>query len=69
LLGLGYASHMVPSQIDGQTWYRLQVGPYPTEDAALAAEAKLQSVYTARYINRPGAASTGGDSALSVPND
>ncbi len=59
LLGLGYTSHIVPSQINGQTWYRVQVGPYPTPDDARAAQAQLRTAYTARYINRAGAARTG----------
>ena len=57
LLGLGYTSHIVPSQINGQTWYRVQVGPYPTPDDARAAQAQLRAAYTARYVNRAGAAS------------
>lgn len=59
LLGLGYISHIVPRQIDGQTWYRVQIGPYPTSDDARAAQAQLRAAYTARYVNRAGAASTG----------
>ncbi|HVA39977.1 MAG TPA: SPOR domain-containing protein [Candidatus Binataceae bacterium] len=59
LLGLGYTSHIVPGQINGQTWYRVQVGPYPTSDEARAAQAQLRAAYSARYINRAGAASTG----------
>lgn len=59
LLGLGYTSHIVPTQISGQTWYRVQVGPYPTPDDARAAQAQLRAAYTARYANRAGAASTG----------
>jgi hypothetical protein len=57
LLGLGYTSRIVPSQINGQTWYAVQVGPYPTEDAALAAEANLRAAYNARYIDSRGAPS------------
>jgi hypothetical protein len=57
LLGLGYTSRIVPIQINGQTRYGVQVGPYPTADAALAAQANLRSTYTARYINSTGAAS------------
>ena len=30
LLGLGYTSHIFPTRINGQTWYRVQVGPYPS---------------------------------------
>ena len=58
LLGLGYTSRIVPIQINGQPWYGMQVGPYPTEDAALAAEANLRAAYAARYINKTGVAST-----------
>ncbi|MGH7915194.1 MAG: SPOR domain-containing protein [Candidatus Binataceae bacterium] len=58
LLQLGYTSHIVPSQINGETWYRVQVGPYPTSDDARAAQAQLRAAYTARYINRAGAANT-----------
>jgi DedD protein len=59
LLGLGYTSHLVPTQINGQTWYRVQVGPYPSADDARAAQAQLRAAYTARYVNRAGAASAG----------
>jgi cell division septation protein DedD len=59
LLGLGYTSHILPTQINGQTWYRVQVGPYPSADDARAAQAQLRAAYTARYVNRAGAASTG----------
>ena len=59
LLGLGYTSHLIPTQINGQTWYRVQVGPYPSADDARAAQAQLRAAYTARYVNRAGAASTG----------
>ena len=58
LLALGYTSHIVPTQISGQTWYRVQVGPYPTPEDARAAQAQLRAAYTARYINRAGAANT-----------
>jgi cell division septation protein DedD len=57
LLGLGYTCRIVPIQTNGQTWYGMQVGPYPTEDAALAAQANLRAAYAARYINKTGAAS------------
>ncbi len=59
LLGLGYTSHIIPTQINGQTWYRVQVGPYLSADDARAAQAQLRAAYTARYVNRAGAASTG----------
>lgn len=68
LLALGYTSHIVPSQINGETWYRVQVGPYPTQDDARAAQAQLRSAYTARYVNgaragAPGAGAAGTGSA------
>ena len=80
LLGLGYTSHIVPSRINGQTWYRVQVGPYPTADDARSAQAQLRAAYTARYVNRShttgkatGAADSGsedsGGGADSAPTD
>jgi DedD protein len=80
LLGLGYTSRIVPSQINGQTWYRVQVGPYPTEEDARSAQAQLRAAYTARYVNRsrttgtapdvsdPGSEDSG-DSADTGPTD
>jgi cell division septation protein DedD len=59
LLALGYTSHIVPSQINGQTWYRVQVGPYPTADDARSAQEQLRAAYTARYVNRAGGAPAG----------
>jgi cell division septation protein DedD len=61
LLALGYTSHIVPSQINGQTWYRVQVGPYSTQDDARAAQTQLRAAYTARYVNgaRAGAPGAG----------
>jgi septal ring-binding cell division protein DamX len=52
LLGLGYTSYVMPSEVNGPTWYRVQVGPYPTPAAARAARTKLQADYIAHYINR-----------------
>jgi len=59
LLALGYTSHIVPSQINGKTWYRVQVGPYPTADDARSAQEQLRAAYTARYVNRAGGAPAG----------
>lgn len=63
LLALGYTSHIVPSQINGQTWYRVQVGPYPTQDDARAAQAQLRAAYTARYVNGARAGAPGAGAA------
>ena len=48
LLSLGYASHIVPSQIGGETWYRVQVGPYPTSVSARAMRVKLLAALAVR---------------------
>jgi hypothetical protein len=41
----GYQSSMVPTQVNGQTWYRLRVGHYGTPEEAQAAEAKLHEEF------------------------
>jgi len=41
----GYQSSMVPTQVNGQTWYRLRVGHYGTPEEAQAAEAKLHQEF------------------------
>src|SRR5712692_8173210 len=35
---LGYTPHLVPTLIAGQTWYKVEVGPYATQDEAAAAQ-------------------------------
>jgi DedD protein len=69
LFGLGYTSHIVPSQINGQTWYRVEVGPYPTSDDARAAQAQLRAAYTARYVNRAHASSAAAGANGANPTD
>jgi septal ring-binding cell division protein DamX len=59
LLGLGYTPRIVPTLINGQRWYKVQVGPYPSADDARAAQAQLRAAYTARYVNRASAAGGG----------
>ncbi len=46
---LGYSSHLVPTEIDGQRWYKVEVGPYATAEEASAAEAELRQRYDATY--------------------
>ncbi|MBV8773352.1 MAG: SPOR domain-containing protein [Deltaproteobacteria bacterium] len=46
---LGYTSHLVPTEIDGQRWYKVEVGPYATAEEASAAEAQLRERYDATY--------------------
>jgi DedD protein len=46
---LGYNPTIVPSNIGGQTWYRIKVGPYLTEAQARAAQERLRTQYNAAY--------------------
>jgi cell division septation protein DedD len=46
---LGYPSHLVPTDIDGQRWYKVEVGPYATEEEASSSEAELRQKYDAAY--------------------
>lgn len=46
---LGYQPHLVPTEISGQRWYKVEVGPYSTQEDALAAEAQLRAKYNATY--------------------
>jgi septal ring-binding cell division protein DamX len=57
---LGYQPHLLPTQINGSTWYKVEVGPYTTQEDATAAEAALRRKYNATY---------GGGAAPSQPND
>ena len=46
---LGYRAFMVPTDISGQTWWRVRVGPYQSEDEASAAEQELRAKYKDTY--------------------
>jgi cell division septation protein DedD len=46
---LGYPSHLVPTEIAGQRWYKVEVGPYATVEAASSAEAQLRQKYDSIY--------------------
>jgi len=46
---LGYTSHLVPTVIAGQRWYKVEVGPYTTAEEASDAEAELRRSYDATY--------------------
>lgn len=46
---IGYPSHLVPTSISGQQWYKVEVGPYTTQEEAAAAEAQLRAKYNAAY--------------------
>lgn len=46
---LGYTPHLVPTLIAGQTWYKVEVGPYASRDEAAAAQAQLRQKYNSAY--------------------
>lgn len=49
LEALGYQPHMQPTQINGATWYKVEVGPYATQAEAAAAESELRQKYNSTY--------------------
>jgi len=46
---LGYHAFLVPTNLGGQTWWRVRVGPYDSEEQAHNAEKKLLEQYRATY--------------------
>jgi septal ring-binding cell division protein DamX len=46
---LGYSSHLVPTEIAGQRWYKVEVGPYATAEEASSAEAEMRQKYDQTY--------------------
>jgi len=60
LQNLGYTPHIVSTQLSGQTWYKVEVGPYATQQAAAAAQQQLRAKYNGTY---------GGTSAAAAPAD
>jgi cell division septation protein DedD len=46
---LGYRAFMVPTDIAGQTWWRVRVGPYPSQEEASTAEQELREKYKDSY--------------------
>ena len=50
-------SRLVPAQLNGQTWYKVVIGPYPTQDAAAAAQSEMRAKYNRRYGGAASAAS------------
>lgn len=57
LHGLGYQSRLVPAQLNGQTWYKVVIGPYPTQEAAAAAQTEMRAKYNRLYGGAASAAS------------
>ncbi|SRR5579885_2411042 len=46
---LGYPAAAETTDIDGQIWYRVKVGPYASQEEAQAAQEKLRAQYKAAY--------------------
>ncbi|MGC1678339.1 MAG: SPOR domain-containing protein [Candidatus Binataceae bacterium] len=49
LRALGFPSAESATSLNGQTWYRVSVGPYATQEEAQAAQEKLHQQYRATY--------------------
>jgi septal ring-binding cell division protein DamX len=49
LQNLGYTPHIVPTQLEGQTWYKVEVGPYASQEEAAAAQQQLRTKYNSTY--------------------
>jgi septal ring-binding cell division protein DamX len=50
LQALGYPAAAETTDIDGQTWYRVKVGPYQSQEEAQEAQDKLRAAYKAQYL-------------------
>jgi septal ring-binding cell division protein DamX len=50
LQALGYPAAAETTDIDGQTWYRVKVGPYESQEEAQDAQDKLRAAYKAQYL-------------------
>ena len=46
---LGYSAQETKVALNGQTWYRVRVGPYASAEEATAAQNKLREQYRAAY--------------------
>lgn len=46
---LGYQPHLVPTQIDGATWFKVEIGPYATEEEAETAQDELRVRYNRAF--------------------
>jgi len=49
LRDLGYNAQEVKVALNGQTWYRVRVGPYASADEATAAQNQLREQYKQAY--------------------
>jgi septal ring-binding cell division protein DamX len=55
---IGYPAHMTATPIDGQTWYKVEVGPYPSQEEAATAQATMRQKYNDTYGGHTAAASS-----------
>lgn len=46
---LGYQPHLVSVSLNGQPWYKVEIGPYASKDEAAAADAELRLKYNRIY--------------------
>jgi cell division septation protein DedD len=46
---LGYNAQEIKTALNGQTWYRVRVGPYNSQEEAKAAQDKLREQYKQAY--------------------
>ncbi|MGA6970905.1 MAG: SPOR domain-containing protein, partial [Candidatus Binatus sp.] len=49
LKALGYNAQEAKVALNGQTWYRVRVGPYASADEATAAQNRLRDQYRQAY--------------------
>jgi cell division protein FtsN len=49
LKALGYNAQEMTTNLNGQTWYRVRVGPYRSSSEAAAAQSKLREQYKQAY--------------------
>jgi cell division protein FtsN len=46
---LGYNAQEITTMLNGQTWYRVRVGPYASAEEASAAQEELRERYKQRW--------------------
>jgi len=49
LKALGYSAQEAKVALNGQTWYRVRVGPYASAEEATAAQNRLRDQYRQAY--------------------
>jgi hypothetical protein len=46
---LGFQPYAVPTLLNGQTWYKVVIGPFATQEAAAAAQQEMRAKYNSTY--------------------